>query len=121
MVIPITNDIRIDGSDGQNWTLQQRQVRGQDARVPGEEFWKDSGHYPNLELACKATLNKRLVLGQQEADVGMVIEAIEAFTDTVRQAIERAAPLTGRVLDPVRPPPKRIPPVPPKPGRGRGR
>ena len=133
MIIPIRENLRIDGSDGHNWTIQTKRTiqgtKGRPTERVGEEVWDDKGHYPNLEQACKSVLKKALVNGQQETGIMTVLELLDELGRNIVDAIKSTALASGRLLDPPPEPKKYIPKAPPprpisakspaKPGRPR--
>lgn len=88
MIINVTPELRIDGSDGLCWTIQKKKVTGERSKNAGEEYWSDQGHYGNLEQACISALHKHLA-GAGESTLMTILEAIDEFRISMVEALSQ--------------------------------
>jgi hypothetical protein len=83
-------DFRIESDGRYNWTLQQKGVKGENAKNPGEEYWQTIGHYPLLKQAlhkfCEVSL-KEEIQGSRYTPLDL-LQALEGLETVILLAVE---------------------------------
>jgi len=92
-MINITDKLRIDDSDGIEWTVRcVRVISPKDQ--PKRMEWRDSGHYPSLRAAMIGAWNNHVnALGKERESLGGLLSAMAhaemAFLAAVDQVAKR--------------------------------
>jgi hypothetical protein len=94
MIIKLSKDCRIEGSDGLQFVVQVREqitdkaVGGKVSEHAGElSGWRNRGYHGTLPQALNGVLKRTLVTGKQEVSVKQLI----AYLDLVTQRLVRAS------------------------------
>lgn len=95
MKLPIDNNYRIvSGSACRNYILQERKVRGENSKNPGEEYWIDQKFTGTLDQAIKNYRNEVII--NSEADgLEDIIELLEDMDTKLEKIHDRLYKIGG--------------------------
>lgn len=87
MIIKVTDDYEIR-SDASAWTVHERRIAGEGAKVPGEVTWTTLTYHPTLESAGRSLAQYLMRTCERTTRIDNAIQTVRELNRLVAESVE---------------------------------